>query len=519
MKSLLAKVFLFLVGLVLPSVHFAQGGWKKKYPLANSLTSVCRNVIEAPNGNLIMIGLTFDTIQNPGTNRLTIVGTDPQGNMLWRKDYGRYTFEYLDNILAAEGALVADQNNFYHTTSVRDSNNKYIGVIIKFDYNGDTIWQKIYRDPSQDLVPQGICKSVDGGLLITGFFQNWSNNTNPVLLLKTDINGNELWRKAINKPAPNVHDGHSPVQDSATKRIIVVGYQYIGPNSDTHSNILVLDSLGNTILQTTFNNAGAGGFGKLVQLKDKNFITCGALNANSDFGGLARYKSLVVKFDSNANVIWSKTYDTISRFTGIGFASEQENGDILLFGGIDTSDNHNVAGPIKIKLYRVDMNGNLISKKYIGSSYTYTDSEYPRSIYPTSDGGIILSTNLVRSPSVPARPYSIIKIDGTGCDTLEAFCKWQESLGMTDLYRLRGFDVAVFPNPATNFIKVKVDAQQEMQFAISVSDETGRELQISASRGGDTKSINTSEFAPGIYFLVIKQNQYVLRREKFVVVR
>ncbi|MBL7932550.1 MAG: hypothetical protein JNL60_11645 [Bacteroidia bacterium] len=238
---------------------FTQDGWKKKYALQNSLSSVCRNVIEAPNGNFIMIGLTYDTINNPGTNRLTIVGTDASGNMLWRKDYGRYSFEYLDNMLAPEGAVIYDQNYFYHTLGVRDSNNKYIGVIIKFDYNGDTLWQRIFRDPAQDLMPQGICKSVDGGFIITGAFQNWTNNTRPCLLLKTDLNGNELWRKAINKAPPNVHDGHSPVQDSATKRIIVVGYQYIGPNYDTHNSILILDSLGNKIMQTTSNNAGGGG--------------------------------------------------------------------------------------------------------------------------------------------------------------------------------------------------------------------------------------------------------------------
>ncbi|WP_317899299.1 hypothetical protein [Aurantibacillus circumpalustris] len=237
--------------------------------MQNSLVSVCRNVIEAPNGNFIMIGLTYDSLNY--FNYLSIVGTDPQGNMLWRKDYGNANFEYLDNILAARGAVCTDNNAFYHAVCVREGS-QYVSALLKFNYSGDTLWQKIYREPSWDLYVQGISKSVDGGFLMTGFFQN--SVSSQCLLIKTDINGNELWRKKISKAVPNVMDGNSIVQDSSSKKIIIVGYQYIGNASSwsTYSNVLILDSLGNTILQTTFNNAGGGGgFLSLCSLETRIF--------------------------------------------------------------------------------------------------------------------------------------------------------------------------------------------------------------------------------------------------------
>jgi hypothetical protein len=115
MRKLIQIFFPFCL-ISLCHLVIAQGGWKKRYYLQNSLSSICRNVIETPNGNFIMIGLTYDP---GGFNYLTLVGTDPQGNTLWRKDYGSIKFEYLDNILAPNGAIVRDQNCFYHTLGVR----------------------------------------------------------------------------------------------------------------------------------------------------------------------------------------------------------------------------------------------------------------------------------------------------------------------------------------------------------------------------------------------------------------
>jgi hypothetical protein len=46
-------------------------------------------------------------------------------------------------------------------------------VFVKFDLNGDTIWQKFYRDtdPLEDVIPQMVTASADGGFYLTGFFQ------------------------------------------------------------------------------------------------------------------------------------------------------------------------------------------------------------------------------------------------------------------------------------------------------------------------------------------------------------
>ena len=82
-----------------------------------------------------------------------------------------------------------------------------------------------------------------GLFLVTGFFQNWSANPySKCLLIKTDANGYELWRKKIAKAIPDAQDGKTILQDSASKKIIIAGYQYIGNsnNWDGYPNLLIL---------------------------------------------------------------------------------------------------------------------------------------------------------------------------------------------------------------------------------------------------------------------------------------
>jgi DNA modification methylase len=517
------RIFLLYIVLSATASLNAQGGFKRTYYLQNSLASVCRYALEAPNGNLIMIGLTYDTLNDNshtgGSNRLTILGSDPSGNQLWRKDYGNYKFEYLDNGVAL-AEVVKDNTGFYYALGVRDSNNKYIGVFLKFNYNGDTIWQKIYRDPDplEDVAPQGLTKSVDGGFLITGFFQNSSSNSyRKCMLIKADINGNELWRKKIGKVVPNTQDGRSVVQDTATKKIFVVGYQYIGNASswDSYSNILVLDSLGNKLLQTTFNNADGKAFSKIIQLKDKNFLTSGGYNANNNFGPYARLKNMAVKFDINGSVIWSKTYDTLSPLSIMSSLYEASNGNIYMGGQLDTLINYDGVGVVKLRVYKIKPNGDLIWKRYIGSSHSNSTGEYMKSMSPTQDGGFIVAS--WRCFEQAPRPYGIVKIDSTACDTLDFYCKVAFEVNVNSIAAINDLSLDVFPNPANSVLNIHFTVSSDKNFEIKIRDVSGREVDKKALKQDQDLQIRTEEYKAGVYFIEILYNQKLIESKKLIV--
>jgi len=497
----------------------AQGGWKKRYYLPNSSTSELGNIFETPSGNLVMVGLTYETLNNDQSYKLTLAGTDPQGTILWEKKYGSSKFTYL-NFFGQRG-FINDANFYYLTTCVRDSNNRYIGLLIKFNFNGDTLWQKIYRDSDtlENVIPVAITKSLDGGFLLTGWFQNGSAGGQQCLVIKTDVNGNELWRKKINKSVPDVQAGFALVQDSASKKIIIVGYQYIGSasNAGTYSNILILDSLGNKLIQTTFNNYDGGPFSEIIQLKDKNFMTGGGINANNDLGGSRRLNTVVVKFDINANIIWKKTYDTLSLYNQASALSERSNGDIIMAGILDTLQNYNQQPVVKVKVFRIDKDGKVKWRRNIGSAHDLSTCQGIASMRPTRDGGYILAAGFPYLPD--PKPYSIIKIDSTACDTLESVCQIMETLGIENFYKKTGWGFEVFPNPAKDLVNFKIDAPQDKKFVVKMNEISGRQVdEINVDSQTDV-GLNILDYKPGIYFVSIYYQGKSVETKKLVIAR
>lgn len=492
----------------------AQGGFKKKYFLQNAYMSNCREVIEAPNGNFILSGIVNDS---SGTVKLTILGADAQGNLLWQKDYTNPNFEYIDNDLHLRAPILKDGNYFYHALCARISGGRQIGILIKFDFNGDTIWQKTYRDVDslEDVLPQGITKSTDGGLLLTGFFQNWSSSPySKCLIIKTDINGNELWRKKIGKSPPDlveVQDGQSIVQDSATKNIIIVGYQYLG--NGTYSNILILDSSGNKIVQTTFNNGNGGGFSEVIQLKDKNFLTCGAINTFSTWGNFQRTRGFVVKFNIAGGIIWSKSYDVPSPFNSVTLLHELQSGDLILGGYLDTLANSYIDVIPQIRIIKTDKDGNVKWKKIVGSAYSDETAEYVRSMNPTNDGGFILAAwnAFMTTP----HPYSIIKIDSIACDTLAEWCR-SVALDVSEFERSFGWHFDIYPNPSSKFIHLSAKIPLNKNLDIEVNDITGRLIEKFRMDSEPTK-LDVSNYKEGVYLLNIIYEGRVIESKRLIV--
>ncbi len=507
MKKILSILF-FIANLI----TFAQGGWQKKILVPGSSASSARNVVECPNGDFIAVGITIDKVNNINVQRLTLVGMNPHGIELWQKSYGIKQLFYGDTYTG--GAIVKDNGGFYHALVV-DSNNRGFAALLKFDYNGDTLWQKIYRTAYPGSIrPEGICKTVDGGFLITGYYSD--TGATECLLIKTDKNGNELWQKRINKPTPNYQHGLCVVQDSLTKKIVIVGLQITNQNV-TESNVLILDSLGKKLIQKNYNSYDGGPFNGLIQLSDKNFLTCGALNSGEQLQ-LGKYYQMAVKFDINGNVIWSKTYDVKAAHTDLSFLYELPNGDLIMAGRIDTlTYSTGTVTRQQIKIYKTDKDGNLKWGRYVGDATGY--GEWPRSMNATSDGGFILTAGQVLEHI--NTPYNLIKIDANGCDTLEAWCKSVE-VGFDglnpDSYRGKDYILKIYPNPTTKILNVEFDPDSYRDLnedsELSITDIYGKE--VKRTKATNQNQINVADLKAGIYFLQVYENGKLLGTQKIM---
>jgi hypothetical protein len=503
-------VIIFFIFFMLSLAINSQGGMKKKFFLGNGFSSFTSNAIESPNGGYVVVGVTTDTLKNKYISRLTVIGTDKQMNLIWRKDYGGLNNIYADNWFAGPETGYHDSTFIYCVYTVSDTSKaKQRACLIKFDYNGDTIWQRTYTISSpRDLVPQGMCRSVDDGFLITGMSQEWVANTQAAFVIKTNNEGKELWRKLYSKPYPDVQDGKSIIQDKISRRILVVGFQYtlLGGDFATESNILILDSLGNELKRKSYNNPEGGGFGHIIQLNDGNFLSGGSW-FHQYIGNIVYYKALIVKFDVYGSIIWSQQYGPIGRANSLGLFNESKNGEISAFGS---------CGLIwdKIDMFQLTSKGDVIFQREIGSG-VYDNAEFPRSIQRTMDNGLLLSSTFYQSKT--SVPFSIIKIDSAGCDTTADYC--QVLAGVQEFVKKPTDQLQIFPNPASDQISIKFAGSAGLPNRLIITDVTNRILEETFVSGEQALLIETSGYPEGIYFVSFYYTGTLIETRKLVISR
>ena len=466
-------------------------------------------MIETPSGNLIITGFTFDG--STASNRLTITGTDSQGAQLWRKDYGSHKFEYLDNYGIYSRSILQGQNCFYFYTAVKDSNNKYFSAFIKFNYNGDTLWQKKYYDSNDYLFIQGVIKSIDNGFLMTGFFEGQTNES--CLLLKTDSSGKELWRKKINKPVPDVQSGHNLIQDSLTKKIVIAGYQYNGTATayGEYANLIVTDSLGNILQRKSFGTCTQR-FRDIIQTKDKNCVVVGENNQCNNLGGpngTPRYKGYILKFDLNNlnNIFWYREYDTLSIHNRIVTINELPDGCLILGGILDTLSNYNLSDKAMLRVIKTDNNGNTIWNKKFSYDNQSQNSKYLRSLNTTASGSFLTANELYFASN--PKPYNITKIDSMGCDSSVSYC---QTVGINELM-IKNENLKVYPNPTKDVLNIDVKDPFYMEYStLKVRDVLGKTVLECMFH----EVINIKELESGIYFLELYNKRKLIAVEKII---
>lgn len=164
---------------------------------------------------------------------------------------------------------------------------------------------------------------------------------------------------------------------------------------------------------------------------------------------------------------------------------------------------------------RLDKNGNRKSSKLIGSSIpgVYGTAEMPWSVSQTADKGFLVSAWLPEASN--PRPYSIIRLDSTICDTTNEYCRQALEVGLVD-DAMEMSKYSLFPNPANDFLYITDISAAGSSAEVAIYSLTG-DLLKTHKIDQESQAIDLENLPPGMYVAVIMQDEKVLGREKFVV--
>ncbi|MBI4555679.1 MAG: VCBS repeat-containing protein [Planctomycetes bacterium] len=267
-------------------------------------------------------------------------------------------------------------------------------------------WTKTLGGSSAD-VGNSIQQTSDGGYILTGYTASFGAGGDDVLVLRLDSSGNIVWQKTFGGASGDV--GRS-IQQTSDGGYILAGYTgSLGAGGD---DILVLrlDSNGNIVWQKTFGGSSHEYGQSIWQTSDGGYILAGYTYTFA----VGATDVLVLRLDSSGNIVWQRTLGGSNYDWGYSIQQTSDGGYILT--GYTNSFG---AGLEDILVLRLDSSGNIVWQKTYGGS-NGNDRGY--SIQQTSDGGYVLTGNTT-SFGAGGGDVPVLRLDSSGNIV------WQKVLG------------------------------------------------------------------------------------------
>lgn len=341
--------------------------WTKTFGGSN--IDVGYSVQQTSDNGYIITGYTrsFGTIS--GRN-VWLIKTDASGNQLWNKTFGGNNDE--------EGNAVQQTSDGGYIIA---GYTKSLGVglndvyLIKTDTAGNLVWSKTFGG-TQDEEAYSVQQTTDGGYIITGATSSFGAGSRDVWLIKTDQNGNDIWKKTLGGMSS---DGARFIQQTSDGGFIITGWTYsLGPGAVGNVLLIKTDSLGN---QTWFKAFGGTDVDRgycVKQLSEGGYIITGYTAST----GAGLDDMLIIKTDSNGNTIWEKTYGGSGRDYGNCILQTIDGGYVV--AGYTLSYG---AGSEDVWIVKTDSAGNQQWMKTLGGA----QSDIGYFMNYTSDGGLIVT--------------------------------------------------------------------------------------------------------------------------------
>jgi len=340
-------------------------------------------------GGESLSGISGDKTQSLwGNTDYWIVKTDSLGNMLWDKDFGGtdkdglYSIQQTDDggfILGGYSYSGISGNKTQATWGLSDY------WIIKTDSIGNMLWDKDLGGLSDDFLST-IQKTNDGGFIlggtsasgISGDKTEASQGSWDYWIVKTDSLGNKLWDKDF---GGTDEDYLNSIQQTTDGGYILGGLSTSGIGGDKTQGswggwdywIVKTDSLGNKEWDKDFGGGDFDRFVSILQTADGGFILGGI--SESGIGGdktqpsWGDYDYWIVKTDSLGNKQWDKDLGGANPEDEFGTIVETMNGGYLISGNsysqISGNKTESNLGNEQLWVIELDASGNVLWDKTI----------------------------------------------------------------------------------------------------------------------------------------------------------
>jgi uncharacterized delta-60 repeat protein len=378
------------------SAQEASEAWVARYNGLASGEDVPVALAADDTGNVYVTGLS----QGLGTGKdIVTLKYSSAGNLVWERRYNGP-----DNLADQPSALVLDQNGNLFVTGYSATLTAGTDFLtLKYSPSGTLLWVNRYNGTGNgsDLAAS-LKVDASGNVYATGTSFG-AGTAEDYATIKYGPAGNLIWVRRYDGPVKNADQAAALVLDPAGN-LYVTGSSWGGNSWDMAT--LKYDSNGNLVWLRRYNGGKDADMASGLALDPGSNIY--VTGRTSTWGGNSYYKFLTVKYDSNGNLIWTKTYQGYS--SNHSFASAlkvDRSGNILVTGpswGIGTS--------YDFATLKYDPNGNQPwANRYNGPS---SGGDFPAALTVDSGGNLYVAGSRYVRLGQPSYDIATIKYSPLG---------------------------------------------------------------------------------------------------------
>lgn len=337
--------------------------WNKTFGSSGYNEGWC--VQETDDKGYIIVGTTAPLYYNFD---IWLLKTDKYGIEEWNRTFGGEGSDYANSVRQTRDGGYIIVGLLWLT-----DDKQWDIWLIKTDNFGNEEWNRTFGGDLNDF---GWCvqQTFDDGYIITGFTEVISYENRDVILIKTDVNGNEEWNKTYGE---SMFDEGQYVIQTNDGGYIITGYIMQQEGFLPSFDIWLIKTNSTGYIEwdkifTGFFNVGTC----VQQTRDGGYIITGYI------GGFEGSDLLLIKTDSEGNIIWD------TKFGGKGEdwarSVKQTNDGGYIIAGQTSSYG---AGNLDVWLIKTDKDGD---KKW-ESTFGGIENDTGQSVQLTSDGGYIIA--------------------------------------------------------------------------------------------------------------------------------
>ncbi|MBI2279973.1 MAG: T9SS type A sorting domain-containing protein [Bacteroidetes bacterium] len=408
--------------------------WKKQFDFVPIIGGdIFTDLKELPDNSYILLGTMHDTLTTTAATFLTKIDTN--GNLLWFKKY-----THADNDQSAELEITSDNKIIILGNSSIDPNTVYNDILlIKTDLDGNLIWRKTFGTIFEEVyLSLEVIKNNTEYLL--GGRYGYYNTGDPYFdfgIVRTDTAGNLIWRNEYGTPGGN--------EPSASATYTLDGGFAMSGRYNNQAALMKIDSAGvqQWIKYFTLGTTPYDWIASVKQLTDSSFVMIGS----GEYGATTAWSGFLIKADKNGDLIWQRVYEgepTIPNY----------------FYGFNT----------------------------------------------TNDGGFII-TGQYNHIGQPYQNLWLVKTDSLGCDSVS--CSFSTAVEETAFGNL---GVIIYPNPTTGLLNIKLENETTGLLKIEIYNLLGEKVY---NKHITQNSININHLDNGVYFIQLtdKNNKHLVTQK------